>query len=469
MKKLLPLIAILILIITGCGKAEEKAEAEAKKAPAEVTDKKKEAAADKEENSKEWPDSFKPEKDFSVPQTLEEAEKMTPGEWWEKIEDNEWNDSDQIKLAEKIGEIDSLDISEEKRADRVTQLIFKSIYPELPGLGSYQPRENISLETLDTGSNLKLNGREVKENINVAIILDASGSMNAKQGSKTKMEIAKEAINGFVTNLPDNTKVSFTIYGHKGTGDDKDKELSCSSVEEIYPMSAYNASSFGTVLNTVKPSGWTPIAASLTHAGEKLKSFDSASNTNIIYLVSDGKETCDGKPQEVAANLAKSNIQPIINVIGFGVDQSDRSSLETIASSAGGRYISAENQADLEEEFEKSNDSIGKWISWSNEHTSDAINQSNEDTSDLISLNNKTTSRLIAFDNTATSVLIRANNEYHMDPDVYDLVNETIDDFYREIKDQADDDYRAKKEKVDETYKTTKDTIDQTYEQNTGN
>lgn len=103
------------------------------------------------------------------------------------------------------------------------------------------------------------------------------------------MEIAKEAINGFVTNLPENTKVSFTIYGHKGSGDDKDKKLSCSSVEEIYPMSTYNTGAFSKALNAVKPSGWTPIAASLIQAGEKLKNFDSAVNTNIMYLVSDEK------------------------------------------------------------------------------------------------------------------------------------------------------------------------------------
>ncbi|RFU64082.1 hypothetical protein D0469_19275 [Peribacillus saganii] len=142
MKRLVPVFTILLLFITGCGKAEEKAEAEAKKAPAEESSKNNDTASDEQEDTedtaseneaaaKEWPASFKAEKDFILPKTLEEAENMEPGEWWEKIEDNEWKDSDQLKLADKIGEIDSQDISEEKRADRVTQLLFKSLYPEL--------------------------------------------------------------------------------------------------------------------------------------------------------------------------------------------------------------------------------------------------------------------------------------------------------------------------------------------------
>ena len=57
----------------------------------------------------------------------------------------------------------------------------------------------------------------------IAIILDASGSMKNVQGGKILMEIAKESIQEFASNLPDHAHISLRIYGHKGTGSDQDK------------------------------------------------------------------------------------------------------------------------------------------------------------------------------------------------------------------------------------------------------
>ncbi|MFB6475935.1 hypothetical protein ACFCW7_24045 [Paenibacillus glucanolyticus] len=57
----------------------------------------------------------------------------------------------------------------------------------------------------------------------ISILLDASGSMKAQVNGKSKMDSAKEAIESFADKLPNNADVSLRVYGHKGTGDQKDK------------------------------------------------------------------------------------------------------------------------------------------------------------------------------------------------------------------------------------------------------
>ncbi len=98
------------------------------------------------------------------------------------------------------------------------------------------------------------------------VILDASGSMANYEGSVTRMDAAKKAITEFVKTLPGDANVGLRIYGHKGTGNDSDKALSCSSSELIYPLSNYNAANFEQALSKAVPAGWTPIGHALNEA-----------------------------------------------------------------------------------------------------------------------------------------------------------------------------------------------------------
>ena len=47
--------------------------------------------------------------------------------------------------------------------------------------------------------------------VNVAILLDASGSMKEKVDGQVKMELAKESIQRFVAELPEGTQVSLRV------------------------------------------------------------------------------------------------------------------------------------------------------------------------------------------------------------------------------------------------------------------
>jgi len=205
---------------------------------------------------------------------------------------------------------------------------------------------------------------QFKENLNVIFIIDSSGSMAQKIDGREKMASAKESILKFVSKLPKDAKVGIRVYGHKGTGSDSDKALSCSSSELVYPISNYNEGEFQAALNKFSPSGWTPIGLALREAKNDLASFDGANNTNIVYLVSDGIDTCEDQPIEAAKDLYSSNISPIINVIGFDVDSEGQNQLKQIAAATDGIYETVTNEGELQEQLKKLNDLTSQWQEW---------------------------------------------------------------------------------------------------------
>lgn len=182
----------------------------------------------------------------------------------------------------------------------------------------------------------------------VEIILDASGSMAAKVGGKSKMSSAKEVLTTFLTTLPENTLAGLRVYGHKGSNSTKDKEYSCRASDLLYDISAINPADLNDVIAAFQPTGWTPIALSLQLAYSDLQPFADGKTSMVIFLVSDGEETCDGNPAQEALALASSPMKPTINVIGFDVQDTSQAQLQAIAEAGKGKYFSAKNQDELQ-------------------------------------------------------------------------------------------------------------------------
>ncbi|UJL46367.1 VWA domain-containing protein [Virgibacillus sp. NKC19-16] len=216
-----------------------------------------------------------------------------------------------------------------------------------------------------------LNGPEVageevpfKENYNVEIILDSSGSMANYQGDQTRMELAKEAITEFAESLPEEANVGLRAYGFEGSNAEADKEVSCASNELVYEIAPYDEEGLAEAMEQFSPTGWTPLAEAISMAESDLAEYDGENNTNIIYVVSDGVETCDGDPVEDAETLAASNITPVANVIGFDVDNEGQQQLEDVAEAAEGTYTDVENQDQLQDEFQRASELAGEWRLW---------------------------------------------------------------------------------------------------------
>lgn len=215
-------------------------------------------------------------------------------------------------------------------------------------------------ETADGPTEQSPDGVAVGSN-HFALVLDASGSMDESSASGTRMAEAKEALTGFVGSLPEGSTVSLRVYGHGGDNTDAGKQESCNSSEEIY-SGPVGDGGFDQALDSVDPTGWTPLATAIEDAAGDIP---QDATDGIVYVVTDGIETCGGDPVAAAGALAESGIKPIVNVIGFQAGDSDQEALRAIAEAGGGEYTQADSKADLEEYWdEEYSRMMAAWDEW---------------------------------------------------------------------------------------------------------
>ncbi|MDD3391507.1 MAG: VWA domain-containing protein [Synergistaceae bacterium] len=182
------------------------------------------------------------------------------------------------------------------------------------------------------------------DSAHIELILDASGSMWAKLGKSTRIEVAKEALNKIIDDLSERKgiAVGLRVYGHR-TNDCKDTKL------EI-PIGPLDAKKMKKFINGIKPKGKTPIAYSLEQAARDFM-IDFKGN-KIVILVTDGLESCNGDPCAAAKALAEKGIVSKIHVVGFGMDKKSVSQLECIVEPSGGLLLEANNADELAKAFD---------------------------------------------------------------------------------------------------------------------
>ncbi|MFS8612900.1 MAG: VWA domain-containing protein, partial [Planifilum fulgidum] len=307
---------------------------------------------------------------------------------------------------------------------------------------------------------------ELPKQVNVEILLDASGSMAGQVSGGVKMDLAKEAIRDFVSKLPEGTQVALRVYGHKGSNQQKDKELSCKSTEVVYPLGAYDESSFQKSLDKFRPTGWTPLAAAIEQAKSDLSGKTGEKVENIIYVVSDGIETCGGDPVKAAKELHQSEIQAIVNIIGFDVDNEGQRALKKVAEAGGGKYTTVNTGEDLrkhlEEEYERLAD---EWEMWGTESYLEASKLWSEkwetlDKAEVTMIDKYARERdrmLKAKDYLAEKgKLEEESTKYTLDEKIWDrwrLFNKYRLDNFGRLKDQLEQAEREEKQRVEEKAK----------------
>lgn len=342
------LAAALVLLMTGCqsgDQASKEKETEVKSEDiqeAELEEAKKETDVD-------WAKDVR-----AIPQTLKEVVEYPVGRFA-----SEDGNVPEAELQEITSDIP--DFVEDASGDELEKL-FEYLY----SLFKMEYKDPLTLlrsteitEGPDDGS-----GAEEKASYNVVILLDASGSMANKIGSQTRMHLAKEAIRHFASSLPAEANVGLRVYGHKGTGSQADKAMSCESNELIYPIQPYDKESLSGSLDQFDPAGWTPLADAIEKAQHDLEKFAGADDENVIFVVSDGVETCGGDPVQAASALKESGISPIVHIIGFDVASKEEQQLQDVAKAAGGSYTNARNHEQLMAEFEKTLKSAQEWLDW---------------------------------------------------------------------------------------------------------
>lgn len=188
-------------------------------------------------------------------------------------------------------------------------------------------------------------GNPASEITDLAIIVDYSGSMNAKmKDGATKVASAKKCVSELIDKLPGDLNVALIIYG-------TNKQRGCQDIDVIQPLGPMNKASLKLKINGYNATGMTPIASSLTVAGDELK---KAKGGPAIVLVTDGAESCHGDPVGVAAKLAAEfGIQFGINVIGFGIEPNEKAGLAAIAEKGHGKLLTVETASELTDALKK--------------------------------------------------------------------------------------------------------------------
>jgi len=178
-----------------------------------------------------------------------------------------------------------------------------------------------------------------KKTTRILFIFDASNSMNGIWESGKKIKIARELLIKLVDSLEkiESTQLALRVYGHQfGV-----PPQVCTDSKLEVPFAWNNATKIKGKLNSIVPKGTTPIAYSLEQAGND---FPTCKNCkNVIVLITDGIEACEGDPCAIALMLQRRGISLKPYVIGIGLDIETKKAFECV-----GKFY----DADKEERFE---------------------------------------------------------------------------------------------------------------------
>ena len=203
--------------------------------------------------------------------------------------------------------------------------------------------ESVEFQSAPPGPDLASDRPPVPKKLIIAV--DASGSMAGAVGSVTKMDAAISAVQNFIATLPETLDVGLVGFGHQGNNQDSGKTLSCDGVEVLAPAGTDHAT-IKSELEGLSATGWTPLASAIDAAGSQFEPSDTPGE-QLVYVVSDGEETCGGDPIAAARRLHESNVRAVVNIIGLDLPQADRNALQAVASAGGGIFSSAANGNEL--------------------------------------------------------------------------------------------------------------------------
>ncbi len=170
----------------------------------------------------------------------------------------------------------------------------------------------------------------------ILFVLDVSGSMMNPWNSTNRFRVSKAVISNLVDSIQKtpNLEMGLRVFGSMSplsANDCKDTKLEA-------PIRANNAQTIKSRLNNLKCNGITPIAYSLEQCANDF--INTPGNyRNIVILITDGIESCDGNACEVSKKLQAKGIflQPFI--IGLGLTKEAAITFECV-----GRYDDAQDE-----------------------------------------------------------------------------------------------------------------------------
>ena len=185
------------------------------------------------------------------------------------------------------------------------------------------------------------------------LIIDGSGSMWGRIDNREKIVIAREQLAERIKLLKAKADLGVMSYGHRRRRD-------CRDIEMIVPIGPVDPGTYGETIKRLLPRGKTPVASALNMAAQAINSTKGKKGQKShIILVADGLENCRLDPCTTAASLASDNPRLTIDVIGFGISQSEAEQLQCISRATSGRFHKADNSVQLAAAIELAFAAIG--------------------------------------------------------------------------------------------------------------
>ena len=177
----------------------------------------------------------------------------------------------------------------------------------------------------------------------ILFVLDCSQSMAGKWGEDKKINIARKFLGQTIDSLGkhQNVEMALRVYGHQSVVPPQD----CNDTRLEVSFAPNNGYQIKRKMGSLSPKGTTPIANSLAASVNDFPYRDNC--RNVIILITDGIEACDGDPCEVARELQKKGIILKPFIIGIGLDPEFEKSFECL-----GNLYNASSEDRFEEVLE---------------------------------------------------------------------------------------------------------------------
>lgn len=187
--------------------------------------------------------------------------------------------------------------------------------------------------------------QETEKTTRVLFVFDASLSMFGRFDGQPKIDVAQKVMSETLDSLKNipNLQLALRMYGNRTKITNTFQD--CEDTHLEVPFDDDNIEDIKHQLKSTVPKGTTPIAKSLE---ETINDFPPCANCrNIIILITDGIEACDGDPCAVAKALRTHNIYLKPFVIGLGVLEEYREHFYCI-----GSYFDANNKSEFKDVLE---------------------------------------------------------------------------------------------------------------------
>lgn len=154
----------------------------------------------------------------------------------------------------------------------------------------------------------------------------------------TRLEVAKRIFNQIVDSLSalDQVEMALRVFGHQSPVPPQD----CEDTRLEVPFAPNNAARIRQKVKFIEAQGTTPIANSLIRSAND---FPPCSDCrNVIVLITDGIEACDGDPCLASRELQRMGVVVKPFVIGLQLDANSKNVFDCV-----GDFYEAENEAEF--------------------------------------------------------------------------------------------------------------------------